>query len=260
MKEKIYQRLIELTNGKYSSLVLKRFVTSSFSKNFIQKYSKVYEIDLTEVSHEVNSFSSLQDFFTRQLKEGARPIHSHGQTFISPVDAKIESFGKIQSDAVFTVKNKPYTLYDLLGNEKIAEKYKNGSYIVFYLSPANYHRIHSPMDGTVVRQYVLGRKSYPVNQLGLTYGKKPISHNYRMISELRYQNNKNFTLVKVGAMFVNSIELTNTSKSWEKGQEVGYFSFGSTVVMLFEKDFIRFTENVQKGNAVKMGEPIAVMI
>lgn len=99
-----------------------------------------------------------------------------------------------------------------------------------------------------------------MNQLGLTYGKKPISHNYRMISELQYQNNKNFALVKVGAMFVNSIQLTNTSKTWKKGQEIGYFSFGSTVVMLFEENFIHFTENIQKGHAVKMGEPIAIMI
>lgn len=260
MKEKIYQRLIELTNGKYSSLVLKRLVTSTFSKNFIQRYSKVYEIDLSEVSRDLQSFSSLQDFFTRQLKEGARPIHLHEQTFISPVDAKVEAFGMIKCDAVFTVKNKPYTLQDLLGKDQIAEKYKNGNYIVFYLSPANYHRIHSPLDGTVIRQYVLGKKSYPVNQLGLTYGKKPISHNYRMISELQYQNNKNFALVKVGAMFVNSIQLTNTSKTWKKGQEIGYFSFGSTVVMLFEENFIHFTENIQKGHAVKMGEPIAIMI
>lgn len=260
MKEKIYQSLIELTNGKYSSLVLKRLVTSPFSKNFIQRYSKVYEIDLSEVSRDLKSFSNLQDFFTRQLKEGARPINWHKQTFISPVDAKVEAFGAIQHNAVFTVKNKPYTLQDLLGKDQIAEKYKNGHYIVFYLSPANYHRIHSPLDGTVVRQYVLGRKSYPVNQLGLAYGKKPISHNYRMISELQYQNNKNFALVKVGAMFVNSIQLTNISKTWKKGQEIGYFSFGSTVVMLFEENSIHFTENVQKGNAVKMGEPIAIMI
>ncbi len=260
MKEKIYQRLIELTNGKYSSLVLKRFVTSSFSKNFIQKYSKVYEIDLSEISRELHSFSSLQDFFTRQLKEDARPINLQEQTFISPVDAKIESFGTIQHDAIFTVKNKPYTLQDLLGKEQMADKYKNGNYIVFYLSPANYHRIHSPFNGVVIRQYVLGKKSYPVNQIGLTYGKKPISHNYRMISEVQYQNNKNFALIKVGAMFVNSIELTNTSKTWIKGQEVGYFSFGSTVVMLFEQNSIKFTENVQKGHAVKMGEPIAIMI
>lgn len=260
MKEKIYQSLIELTNGKYSSLMLKKLVTSPISRNLINRYSKVYDIDITEVSRDLNSFASLQDFFTRQLKEEVRPVNPAEDLFVSPVDAKVESFGRIDEEAVFEVKGKPYTLFDLLGNEQIIQKYKDGKYVVFYLSPANYHRIHSPIDGTVIRQYFLGNKSYPVNQLGLTYGKKPISTNYRMVSEIQYQNNKHVTLVKVGAMFVNSITLTNVSTSWKKGEEVGYFGFGSTVVMLFEEDFITFTENIKKGHNVKMGEPIAIML
>ncbi|QCR32961.1 phosphatidylserine decarboxylase [Lysinibacillus sp. SGAir0095] len=260
MKEKIYQSLIELTNGKYSSFMLKKLVTSPFSKNLIERYSKVYGIDVSEVSRNLNSFTSLQDFFTRQLKEEARPVNQAKDLFVSPVDAKVESFGRINEDAVFTVKGKPYTLMDLLGNEQVIDKYKNGQFVVFYLSPANYHRIHSPIDGTVIRQYFLGNKSYPVNQLGLTYGKKPISKNYRMVSEIQLQKNNHVTLVKVGAMFVNSITLTNMSTSWKKGEEIGFFGFGSTVVMLFEKDFITFTENIKKGHNVKMGEPIAIML
>ncbi|PYF08797.1 phosphatidylserine decarboxylase [Ureibacillus chungkukjangi] len=260
MKEKIYQSLIELTNGKYSSFMLKKLVTSPISKNLIGRYSKVYGIDVNEVSGDLKSFASLQDFFTRQLKEEVRPVNLSKDLFVSPVDAKVESFGQIGEDAIFTVKGKPYTLMDLLGNEQVIDKYKNGQYIVFYLSPANYHRIHSPLDGTVIRQYTLGNKSYPVNQLGLTYGKKPISKNYRMVSEVQFQNNKHVTLIKVGAMFVNSITLTNVSTAWKKGEEIGFFGFGSTVVMLFEKDSISFTENINKGHNVKMGEPIAIML
>lgn len=260
MKEKFYQSLIELTNGKYSSLLLKKLVSSSMSKKLIKRYSKLYEIDVTEVSQDIGSFQSLQEFFTRQLKPEARVVHPEANTFISPVDAKVEIFGEIQNDAIFTVKNKPYTLMDLLGKEEVAEKYKNGKYIVFYLSPADYHRIHSPIDGSVIRQYNLGNKSYPVNSLGLTYGKEPITKNYRLVSELKGQNSKHFSLIKVGAMFVNSITLTNVSTTWAKGEEVGYFGFGSTVVMLFEKDSIRFTENIAIGHNTKMGEPIAIML
>ncbi|HWK24375.1 MAG TPA: phosphatidylserine decarboxylase [Ureibacillus sp.] len=260
MKEKIYQSLIELTNGPYSSLMLKKFVTSRISKNLIKNYSKVYDINVNEFSRDIKSYKSLQDFFTRQLKENVRPINRRNDMFISPVDAKVESFGQIDKEAIFTVKGKPYTLIDLLGNEQVIDKYKNGNYIVFYLSPANYHRIHSPLDGTVIRQYILGNKSYPVNQLGLTFGKKPISKNFRMISELQYQNNKHVTLVKVGAMFVNSITLTNVTTTWKKGEEIGFFGFGSTVVLLFEESFISFTENIKKGHNVKMGEPIAIML
>lgn len=260
MKEKIYRRFIELTNGKMTSFILKKVVTSPLSKNFIRDFSKIYGINLLEVSKDCNSFNSLQDFFIRTLKDDARPIDTRQQIFVSPVDGKIESFGNIVDGIVFKVKNKPYSLIDLLGSEQVAQKYKNGKYIVFYLSPANYHRVHSPTSCKVVRQYILGKKSYPVNNIGLKYGRKPISHNYRMINELQYSDSRYFSLIKVGAMFVNSIQLTNISSDWIKGEEVGYFSFGSTVVVLFEKDTIEFKENVKEGQPIKMGEAFATMI
>ena len=252
--------MIELTNGKSSSVLLKKFATSSFSKKLIRSYSKVYEINIDEVSKNVDSFSNLHDFFTRTLKKGARPIAQGTTIFTSPVDAKIEAFGDITDDIIFTVKNKAYSLVDLLGNEERAAQYQRGKYIVFYLSPADYHRIHSPIDAQVVRQYVLGQKSYPVNRLGLTYGKKPISHNYRMISELAYLPHRQAAFIKVGATFVNSIELTNCTDVWTKGEEVGYFTFGSTVVMLFENNAIQFHKNVVQGCSIRMGEAFANML
>ncbi|KGR83492.1 phosphatidylserine decarboxylase [Lysinibacillus odysseyi] len=260
MKEKIYRSMIELTNGKQSSLLLKKLATSALSKKFIQSYTKVYEINIEEVSKNMENYKSLHEFFTRSLKEGVRPVAQGEKVFTSPVDAKIEAFGDIRDSMTLTVKNKPYSLEDLFGSKERAARYRNGKYIVFYLSPADYHRIHSPIDGDVVRQYVLGQKSYPVNQLGLTYGKKPISHNYRMISELAYAQNRQTALIKVGAMFVNSIELTNITTVWSKGEEVGYFTFGSTVVMLFEKDAIEFCENVGAGTTIRMGQAFANML
>lgn len=260
MRERLYQMLIELTNGKNSSMLLKKITTSPISKKFIRSYSKVYEINIEEVSRNLNSFTSLHDFFTRTLREDARPISKLAQVLVSPVDAKIEAFGAISADTEMIVKNKPYSLVDLLGSEERAKHYSNGQYIVFYLSPADYHRIHSPIDGDVVRQYILGQKSYPVNQLGLTFGKKPISLNYRMISEVLYAPNRQLAFIKVGATFVNSIELTNRTMHWTKGEEVGYFSFGSTVVMLFEENAVEYSENVVQGSAIRMGEVFANML
>lgn len=260
MKEKIYQRMIELTNGRSSSILLKKLTTSALSKKFIRNYSKVYEINIEEVSNNMENFKSLHEFFTRSLKEGVRPIAQGETVFASPVDAKIEAFGDIKDGMTFLVKNKPYSLVDLLGSDERADVYRNGKYIVFYLSPADYHRIHSPIDANVLRQYVLGQKSYPVNQLGLTYGKKPISHNYRMISELEYAQKRRIAFIKVGAMFVNSIQLTNMTNVWSKGEEVGYFTFGSTVVILFEEDAVEFCGNVAAGRAIRMGEAFANML
>lgn len=259
MKEQVYRKLVELSNGKISSALLKKFSTAKISKTLIPSYIKFYDINTQEVSNNVKEFGSLHHFFVRTLKEDVRPIERGDDIFISPVDAKIESFGPITSDMTFVVKEKPYSLFDLLGNEEMASKYQGGQYIVFYLSPADYHRMHSPMSGEVVKQYVLGQKSYPVNQMGLTYGKKPLSHNYRMISEVKYSN-KHYTFIKVGAMFVNSIELTNKSTQWEKGEEVGYFTFGSTVVMLFENETVQFTEQVKQGASIKMGEAFATVV
>ncbi|MEG0472101.1 MAG: phosphatidylserine decarboxylase [Solibacillus sp.] len=260
MKEKIYQSLIELSNGKTSSKILQLAVQSAASKKFIRSYSHLYEINLEEVSKSTEQFLSLHDFFTRHLKEEVRPVDQQPNKFTSPVDAKIEAFGEIVDGMTFTVKNKPYSLMDLLGNEAQAKRYENGQYIVFYLSPADYHRIHSPIDGHVKRQYVLGRKSYPVNQMGLTFGKKPLSHNYRMISEIEYNNEQTTAFIKVGATFVNSIELTNVTTTWQKGEEVGYFTFGSTVVMLFEENAVQFNERVVQGTMIKMGEAFASML
>lgn len=260
MKEKLYQSLIELSNGKISSKILRFTAQSAFSKKFIRSYSNIYGINLNEVSKSPEQFSSLHDFFIRKLKEDVRPIDQRKNVFASPVDAKIEAFGQIIDGMTFFVKQKPYSIQDLLGSTTQAKRYENGYYIVFYLSPADYHRIHSPINGVVIRQYVLGQKSYPVNQWGLELGKKPISHNYRMISEIEYEGERAATFIKVGAMFVNSIKLTNHSTIWDKGQEVGYFSFGSTVVMLFEKDSIKFHDNVQYGAMIKMGEGFATML
>lgn len=260
MKEKIYQRLIELTNGKTTSYMLRKFTTSRSSKAVIKSYSKLYDISTEEVSKSVDEFTSLHDFFTRKLKTDARPIAEAPHLIASPVDAKIESFGDISEGTRLTVKNKLYAIADMLGNEQLAARYAGGKYIVFYLSPADYHRIHSPIDAKVDQQYVLGGKSYPVNQTGLAYGKKPISHNYRMISELQAEGGQHVSFIKVGAMFVNSIALTNTTDNWRKGEEVGYFAFGSTVVMLFEKDFVEFTDCVQQGVPIRVGQAFAQVL
>lgn len=260
MREKIYQSMIELTNGRWSSSIIQSFSQSKISRTVIPSYIKYFNITLQDVSRPINEFSTLHDFFIRKVTKESRPIHDEVSSIISPVDATIEIVGDITKDGTFFVKNKSYTLENLLGSAEIASQFENGKYIVLYLSPAEYHRIHAPVDGKVIRQYILGKKSYPVNKWGLQYGKEAISGNYRLLTEIQMPNNKHCFHIKVGAMFVNSIELTNTSKVWKKGEEVGYFSFGSTVVMLFEENSIAISANVKSGKFVRMGEIVANML
>ncbi|MEI4769472.1 phosphatidylserine decarboxylase [Psychrobacillus sp. FJAT-51614] len=260
MKEKIYQSMIELTNGRWSSVILKGFVQSKLSKRIIPSYIKYFNISLQEITSNMDDFSSLHDFFIRHVKNESRPIIGSEKAIISPVDATVEKIGDITAEGIFHVKGKTYTLHNMLGSEKIAEQYVRGKYIVLYLSPAEYHRIHAPVNGKVIRQYVLGKKSYPVNKWGLMYGKNTISGNYRLLTELEMPNNKNCFFIKVGAMFVNSIELTNKSVEWSKGEEVGYFSFGSTVVMFFSEESIEIAATIREGQFLRMGELVANML
>lgn len=257
MKKKIYCQSIELTNGRFTSGLISRFAKSSWSGRIIPNYIKTYKIDTTDVELPVSSFGSLHDFFIRRLTKDSRPIAA--EPVVSPVDGKVEIAGDLHDNTRFLVKGHSYLLEELLGNDDLAKCYRNGKYIVLYLSPADYHRIHSPADGRILKQFTLGKKSYPVNQTGLKYGKSPISGNYRMISEMDTESGR-MLVVKVGAMFVNSIELSNFGSSWEKGEEIAHFSFGSTVVLFFEEGKINFCENVRAGERIKVGEALAYMV
>ena len=257
MKKYLYQRSIELTNGAFTSNLIRQFAQSKNSRRFIPGYIKAYQILTDDVEKPLDSFPTLHDFFVRKLSGGSRPVSA--APAVSPVDGKIEIAGELQKDVRFLVKGQQYSLADLLGDRALADRYRDGKYAVLYLSPADYHRIHSPADGKVKKQYVLGKKSYPVNSAGLQYGKAPISGNYRMITELETAFGM-MLLVKVGAMFVNSIKLTETGSEWQKGSEVGYFSFGSTVVLFFEGNSIEFVEDMFPGQQIKVGEALANMI
>ena len=257
MKKYLYQRSIELTNGAFTSNLIRQFAQSKKSRGFIPGYIKAYHISVDEIEEPVDSFPTLHDFFVRKLTAASRPIGS--APVVSPVDGKIEIAGDLQGKTLFLVKGQQYSLADLLGDAALAARYQHGKYAVLYLSPADYHRIHSPADGKVSKQYVLGKKSYPVNAAGLQYGKAPISGNYRMITELETAFGM-MLVVKVGAMFVNSIKLTETGSEWKKGSEVGYFSFGSTVVLFFEENSIKFVEDMSDGKRIKVGEALGNMV
>ncbi|MEI5905760.1 phosphatidylserine decarboxylase [Bacillus spongiae] len=254
MKKYVYQTLIELTNKRWSSMILQRFVQSSISKKLIPAYIKLYKISQSDIKKNLTQFTSLHDFFIRELKIDARSVHTEEEMVVSPVDGVIEHSGNITQSLKMIVKNKEYSVEEMLGSPEKARQYENGTFIVIYLSPAHYHRIHSPLSADVVANHTLGKHSYPVNEAGLKYGRAVLSKNFRKIIELR-KGSKNVAMAMIGAMWVNSIEVTNDRSKWRKGEEVAYFSFGSTVVLLFEKG--QFIPMLPKGDrAIQMGQAI----
>ncbi|MBM7584761.1 phosphatidylserine decarboxylase [Bacillus pakistanensis] len=258
MKKALYQFLIELTNKRWSSILLKKFVQSRLSQKCIPSYMKVYEIDSNEIEHEISYYPSLHEFFTRRLREGVREIQGGEKQFVSPVDGTLAEAGTVTPNLMMQVKGKDYSIQEMLGNEEIAKKYVGGSFLVLYLSPANYHRIHSPIKAAVEKRWELGLHSYPVNEYGLKYGRETLSKNYRSITELKHKGG-DMLLVKVGAMFVNSIHYTNDHHHWNKGDEIGYFTFGSTVILFFEKGTFHFNDDLSVPTPIKMGKIIGQM-
>ncbi|ASB90564.1 phosphatidylserine decarboxylase [Bacillus sonorensis] len=253
MKKRLYRCLIELTNKKGISQALKKFAQSKLSKPLIRPYIQAFRINTEEMLEDARSFNSLHELFIRKLKDGVRPLPSAPDCLISPVDGVIEEMGAITSDKRFFVKNKPYSIEEMIGSDEVVNRYLGGTYIIIYLSPQDYHRIHSPANGTLQRQYSLGSTSYPVNRIGLTYGKSPLTKNYRMISEFKHQYGSAL-LVKVGAMYINSIVMLQEAKEWRQGEEIAYFSFGSTVILLFEKGTFIPAGSLRSSLKVKMGE------
>lgn len=255
MKQRFYRSLIELTNGAVLSKILQTFAQSRFSRLFIKSYARMYHINLEEVLDDPKTYKSLHEFFTRKLHPDIRSIDQEENTVTSPVDGVLEEHGEIELDSSITIKGKVYSISEMLGGIEEAAKYEGGHFLIIYLSPAHYHRIHSPITGQVTNQYELGRKSYPVNRLGLKYGDQVLSKNFRIISELTHGESR-MAMVKVGAMFINSIVIVQPKKEWEKGEEVAYFSFGSTVVLLFEKGTFQSEKRNELPVEVKMGEKL----
>lgn len=255
MIDSFYRLFIELTNGKWTSAILKRFARSRLSVWVVPSFAKHYKINQGEMEKNLSDFGTLHDLFVRRLKEGAREINEAENSVVSPVDGVLEEIGTITEQSEMIVKGKSYSVEEMLGDHNSLEKYLLGTYMIIYLSPSHYHRIHSPITGEVTKRWSLGRKSYPVNKWGLKYGVRTLSKNYRMISEIKTKYGY-AAVVKVGAMFVNSIEVSHVGNTLSKGQEMAYFSFGSTVILLFEKGIYEPDVNMHFPAEIKVGEKI----
>ncbi|MDY0410324.1 phosphatidylserine decarboxylase [Paracerasibacillus soli] len=231
----IFKYFVELTGNPYSSSILKSFAKSKCSKPLIRPFANTYQINQNEMKLPIHQYGSLHDFFTRQLKDNLRPIDASPNTLISPVDGVLSDMGPIMKNQTFFIKDRLYQLDHVLGSKERAKKYEDGFFYILYLSPRHYHRFHYPISGTLHSRYALGEKSFPVNSLGMRWGDALFATNYRLISELQTEFG-NIAMVKVGALNINSIQLIHSEDKFTKGEELGYFSFGSTVILFIEKN------------------------
>jgi phosphatidylserine decarboxylase len=257
----IYKLLTQLSSRKTVSKITGRFAKSRLSKRMIPHFAKTYKINVQEAEKEMREYPTLNTFFTRRLREGARPIDAHPKTVISPVDAVVTGIGEISAGTILNVKGQTYTIHEMLEDPEQEANYHHGHYIVLYLSPTDYHRIHTPVSGQIIKHVHKKGKVYPVNDFGLKNMKRVLSRNERLIT---YMSNPytDVAVVKVGALNVASIQLSDrlNSKEVQKGDELAYFEFGSTVVLLIKEGTFQFQSTISEGDRVRLGEAIGNMI
>lgn len=219
-------------------------------------------INMEESAKSIEEFTSFNDFFYRKLKPGVRPI---GSGLVSPGDGKLLAFQDFSEVNQFYVKGRAFTLKEFLGDDALADRYRNASMIILRLAPNDYHRYHFPYDGAPTISKRINGDYYSVSPYALAGNfTKVFCENKRELCTLKLAKKKDMLLLPVGATMVGSIHSTYVPESdVKKGDEMGYFAFGgSTIVMIFDADDFTIDEDLRTNTQnkietfVRMGETI----
>ncbi len=256
MNRWLLRMMTELSSRKFVSRLAGSFAKSSMSRRWISRFADMYKIPVEEAEKKLEEYVSLNDFFTRRLKPGIRPIDLSAGALVSPVDAKITACGTINDGLLLQVKGQDYTLDELLHGSPRLSQYRHGYFWVLYLSPTDYHRIHSPCEGEIMESEHIPGRVYPVNEFGLTSMRRVLSRNERLVTYIRHDIGE-VAVVKVGALNVSSIKYVDPEPTiLERGQELAYFEFGSTIVLLTEDGTLQPRSDLKAGDKVRMGEKL----
>ncbi len=248
--------------------------TTAIIRWFVGKY----QVNMAEAANpDIASYRSFNDFFTRALKPGARPIAR--ADLICPVDGAISQIGAIQGDQIFQAKGHSYSTATLVGGDAaLAAQFTDGHFATLYLSPRDYHRIHMPCDGRLTRMIHVPGALFSVNPTTARGVPGLFARNERVVCVFDGQHGP-FVLVLVGATIVGSMATVwhgvvnpprvGKVREWKygegqampttlkQGQEMGRFLLGSTVVMLFPKGPLGFNSQWNAGRAIRLGEVMA---
>lgn len=278
MKKKLFLGLQAILPQHHTSRFVARLMSSRFKPLktiLISWFIRKYNIDLTTAQiANPQDYPTFNSFFTRSLKQELRPIDDAENSIISPADGFISQFGKIKAGKIFQAKGHEFNLLDLLaGEEERARMFANGEFITVYLSPKDYHRVHMPIAGELEKMTYVAGKLFSVNRTSVEHIPELFSRNERVVSFFNTAIGP-MAIILVGAMLVAGIETIwhgvvapsryKKIKSWayeknevslQKGDEMGRFQFGSTVIVLFGEKAIRW-ENLHSDQQVQMGQRI----
>lgn len=258
----------------------------SLTTSVIRWFVGRYKVNMAEAANpDIASYKSFNEFFTRPLQDGARPLADAG--LICPVDGAISQFGAIERDQIFQAKGHSYSTTALVGGDReLAAQFENGSFATIYLSPRDYHRIHMPCDGRLTRMIHVPGALFSVNPTTARGVPGLFARNERVVCVFESANGP-FVQILVGATIVGSMATVwhgtvnpprpGVLREWryddpasasqggfmastvnlKKGQEMGRFLLGSTVVMLFPKDSTAFNPDWTPGRPVRLGEAMS---
>lgn len=239
----------------------------------IKWFIKHYQVDMSEALIEnPEEYSTFNSFFIRQLKPEARPIDLSPTNIISPVDGIVSQTGQIRCKQLLQAKNFYFDLESLLGQEKnVSKTFIDGSFATLYLAPKDYHRVHMPITGELKKTIYIPGKLFSVNRMTSEIIPNVYSRNERLISLFETEIGE-VAIILVGALIVGSIctswskePIKNDKKEVHqfsnknrliKGEELGYFKMGSTVILLFEQNRISWS-TLESGTSIKLGQVLA---
>lgn len=230
-------------------------------------------VDLGESEQEPDAYASLNAFFTRRLRSGTRPVHTQdSEELVSPVDGVLGQFGPIVDSTLIQAKGREYRLVDLVDSGRERQRFEGGHFATLYLSPRDYHRIHSPTSGAVSTVSYIPGHLFPVNPFAVRNIDELFAVNERLISYLENPNLGRVGVVKVGATCVGRIGVSfhdlQTNHQFRRrrdieleepvevrhGEELGIFNLGSTVIVLIEAADFAFDPSLASEQHLKMGQ------
>lgn len=264
------QHLLSRVAGKVADCKI-----PGFKNSIINWFINRYDVNMSEAKFEsAEHFDSFNDFFTRELKNDARSIDTSPDSIISPVDGAVSQLGRIEQGQIFQAKGQSFSVVELLGGDTDrASPFIGGDFATIYLSPKDYHRIHMPCTGTLREMVYIPGKLFSVNPVTAENVPRLFARNERVVAIFDTEFGP-MAMVLVGAMIVASIEtvwsglvapikrdvkstrygISNEEITLEKGQEMGRFKLGSTVVLAFPPNTTEFIESMQAGSDVQMGQ------
>ncbi|MFA5983362.1 MAG: archaetidylserine decarboxylase [Methylococcaceae bacterium] len=255
---------------------LSRCENQTWKNLFIQQIIQHYGVNMAEaLMPDSQDYKNFNEFFTRPLKPGIRPICPAANAIACPADGAVSQAGSITAGSIFQAKGKNFSAIDLLGGDSVrAAPFMNGLFATIYLSPKDYHRLHMPLTGTLIEMLHIPGRLFSVNTATTRSVPGLFARNERVVC-LFATDAGLMALVLVGAIMVCSIETVwhgevtpptqSSIRSWQypenpptlqKGEEMGRFNMGSTIIVLFEKNNTQWQDTFQTDKKVQLGEQI----